>query len=1016
MKTTAFHAALALGLVASVRSAPVILPDNGGGTVNLPLAAAYQATTPMQILDGLPPGSSIQITATIPQPVLGYEQSGGSLGGTQAGYGGAMMQWSMQGTGAFSGYTRNLTFPVPAPGSVLSFTPVPATFFDTTGAPLEIHARPRTFHAPVQSFDTLVLRGQNQISGGGDPDFNLLRVTMGNDYGLNSPGHTTLTDMGGGNWNVDSFFDITYRIDFVGAPGGPFAGQSGSTTGTVRFQMGEPVSVPPVAGSGTPANVVPNPEFEIAGPDGAPVSPGTTVTTTAAAPTGPSAAAAWRQTLINGTFMTTTLLPSTNGLAGPCGHMILVTSDGVYTGSSASPLFVGLPVELPVGSEGALDIHVVSGSVTAGFAVNTASVTMLDANSASTGPTTGWTHLRFNNQTLPTGEIQIQISAPPGGTAVVYIDNVTARPPKTPRSARYDYPLAFNENWISTVLPTPRKRLPLAGDFNGDGLDDLVWFSRSEYPAEVGNVRVGLNLGAISGASAFTTSTLWQGYFGVADEIPGVGDFDGDGRDDIITFVPSSGKVWVALSGGSHFCASREWYNITTHGPFLSTGDVPLVGDFNGDGLADIAACTRGTAADVHVAINSGRSFDARTLWHGDFSAGAAVPHAGDVNGDGRDDIICFRRDTPGDYLPGLPLAGMVDVAVSTGSSFSDGSLPFWHQEFAPTTAYHPLPADLNGDGCIDILAVHQDGRVLAAVNTGHGSFATDTYGKETAFPDWQWIADVDAAADQIPVIGRFNRDLNSDLCVFRDSVDPNAVNERVFLCGDNLPDQITRVHAPAIAGPGSEITVHGLHGTNAWLRARLCGPDGTTLLLPGFVSNSGNTFTVTVPTGCYPSGLYRFLIFEDDPSGEPPASELSSASWPVTIRNTMDSWMIEHFSAWERSQTSISGDGADPDMDGYDNLAEYLLGTDPRAFNSGAVGWSKVGDNMIAAWTVRTDRGCVRMTIEESDNLADWKDLGGFDFDGTGPVGGVISGFLPYAPSVEERPRLFSRLKFARY
>ena len=28
---------------------------------------------------------------------------------------------------------------------------------------------------------------------------------------------------GGTSWNVDSFFDITYRIDFVGAPGGPLA-------------------------------------------------------------------------------------------------------------------------------------------------------------------------------------------------------------------------------------------------------------------------------------------------------------------------------------------------------------------------------------------------------------------------------------------------------------------------------------------------------------------------------------------------------------------------------------------------------------------------------------------------------------------------------------------------------------------------------------------------------------------------------------------------------------------------
>lgn len=71
---------------------------------------------------------------------------------------------------------------------------------------------------------------QGQVSG--DPDFDLLRITAGTSFGLPSPGQTTLTDLGGGNWFVDSFFDITYRIDFIGAPGGILAGMSGSTTGT----------------------------------------------------------------------------------------------------------------------------------------------------------------------------------------------------------------------------------------------------------------------------------------------------------------------------------------------------------------------------------------------------------------------------------------------------------------------------------------------------------------------------------------------------------------------------------------------------------------------------------------------------------------------------------------------------------------------------------------------------------------------------------------------------------------
>ena len=99
----------------------------------------------------------------------------------------------------------------------------------------ETRTSPRTPGDPVQSFDTEMRRLQGQLPAG-DPDFDLLRFTAGTDFGLPSPGHTTLTMQPDGSWAVDSFFDITYRIDFVGAPGGSLAGQSGSETGTLRFE------------------------------------------------------------------------------------------------------------------------------------------------------------------------------------------------------------------------------------------------------------------------------------------------------------------------------------------------------------------------------------------------------------------------------------------------------------------------------------------------------------------------------------------------------------------------------------------------------------------------------------------------------------------------------------------------------------------------------------------------------------------------------------------------------------
>ena len=102
--------------------------------------------------------------------------------------------------------------------------------------------------SPVQSFLTELMGIQGQLPPG-DPDFDLLRITAGSLFGWPSPGQTVLTQSGS-DWAVDSFFDITYRIDFVGHSGSPLGGMSGSTTGTARFttQVPEASTAAAVAG------------------------------------------------------------------------------------------------------------------------------------------------------------------------------------------------------------------------------------------------------------------------------------------------------------------------------------------------------------------------------------------------------------------------------------------------------------------------------------------------------------------------------------------------------------------------------------------------------------------------------------------------------------------------------------------------------------------------------------------------------------------------------------------------
>lgn len=270
--------------------------------------------------------------------------------------------------------------------------------------------------------------------------------------------------------------------------------------------------------------------------------------------------------------------------------------------------------------------------------------------------------------------------------------------------------------------------IPLIGDFNGDQLDDVASFAQqSSHKVFV----------ALSNGKALNDKTQWKTKFAVEGEQVAVGDFNGDGKDDLASLTHNLARqIYISLSNGSSFENTTLWYGLKT-----AEEGTQVIGDFNGDGKDDVATLQPATGASF-VNLSTGDRFRAQRLWSSDASLGAKQIVVGDYNGDGKDDLG-FTTTT-----------GEFKVSLAEHRQFAAATV--WHSDLASYGTQF-VAADFNADGKADMASYVQkaEGGIYIA------------FSETTRFGTQQQVHAWFEPYDQLLKAGRFTADKASDVMSF---------------------------------------------------------------------------------------------------------------------------------------------------------------------------------------------------------------------------------------------------------